>query len=156
VPVTVTKAFPGVAEPLAVIVSKLVPVVGFGVIVAVKPLTSPDTARFTLPAKPATGFTKIVDVKEEPCDSPVDPTEETRVKAVGGIVRTRVAEAGYSAPDVPVMVTLYFPAGGAPALMLLSVRVSTLAPVLGFGVNDAPTPLGRPDAARFTLPVNPL
>ena len=39
--------------------------------------------------------------------------------------------------------------------MLLAVNVSVLVLVAGFGVNDGVTPLGRPDAARFTLPVYP-
>jgi hypothetical protein len=37
-----------------------------------------------------------------------------------------------------------------------AVKVSTLAPVAGFGLKDAVTPVGRPDAARFALPVNPF
>jgi hypothetical protein len=40
--------------------------------------------------------------------------------------------------------------------VLLAVNVSVLVLVAGFGVNDGVTPLGRPDAARFTLPVNPF
>jgi len=39
--------------------------------------------------------------------------------------------------------------------MLLAVRVSTLLPVVGFVPNEAVTPLGKPDAASVTLPVNP-
>jgi hypothetical protein len=54
-------------------------------------------------------------------------------------------------PDVPVTVTVLVP-GDAE---LLAVRVSALEPVLGFGVNNAVTPAGRPEAARLTLPVNP-
>ena len=41
------------------------------------------------------------------------------------------------------------------AAVLLAVNVSVLVLVAGFGVNDGVTPLGRPDTARFTLPVNP-
>ena len=37
----------------------------------------------------------------------------------------------------------------------LAVSVSTLVVAVGFGLNPAVTPLGRPDAARLTLPVNP-
>ena len=39
--------------------------------------------------------------------------------------------------------------------VLLAVNVSTLVPVVGFVPNVAVTPLGRPEAARVTLPVNP-
>lgn len=35
------------------------------------------------------------------------------------------------------------------------MSVIALVPVVGFGLNDAVTPPGRPDAARVTLPVNP-
>ena len=41
------------------------------------------------------------------------------------------------------------------AAELLTVRVSTLEPVVGFGPKVAVTPAGSPDTARFTLPVNP-
>ena len=54
-------------------------------------------------------------------------------------------------PEVPVIVTEADPV----VAELLAVRVSTLFPVVGFVANAAVTPLGRPDAARVTLPVNP-
>jgi len=54
-------------------------------------------------------------------------------------------------PDVPVIVTVAVPV----VAVLLAVRVSTLVLVVGFVPNDAVTPLGRPEAANVTLPVNP-
>ena len=54
-------------------------------------------------------------------------------------------------PDVPVTVIMYCPR----LAVLLAISVSVLLPVVGFGLKDAVTPLGRPDTARFTLPVNP-
>ena len=54
-------------------------------------------------------------------------------------------------PEVPVMVTVDVPV----VAVALAVRVSTLVPVVGFVPNVAVTPLGRPDAASVTLPVNP-
>jgi hypothetical protein len=54
-------------------------------------------------------------------------------------------------PEVPVIVTVADPV----VAVLLAVSVSTLVPVVGFVANAAVTPLGRPDAARVTLPVNP-
>lgn len=54
-------------------------------------------------------------------------------------------------PEVPVMVTVALPV----VAVALAVSVSTLLPVVGFVPNDAVTPLGRPDAARVTLPLNP-
>jgi hypothetical protein len=41
------------------------------------------------------------------------------------------------------------------ATVLIAVSVSTLLPVIGFGENEAPTPVGSPEMARWTLPVNP-
>ena len=38
---------------------------------------------------------------------------------------------------------------------LLAVNVNVLFPVVGFGANDAVTPLGKPETDRFTLPVKP-
>ena len=56
-----------------------------------------------------------------------------------------------SEPEVPVTVTVVGP-GVAPAL---AVSVSTLVPAVLAGLNEAVTPLGRPDAARLTLPLKP-
>jgi hypothetical protein len=47
---------------------------------------------------------------------------------------------------------LVVPTGVLPVV----VSVKTLVVVAELGLNDAVTPLGRPDAARFTLPVKPL
>lgn len=65
-------------------------------------------------------------------------------------VSGNVAEA-VSLPEIPVMVTVVAPKAAA----LLAVRVRVAAPVVGFGETDAVTPLGRPEAARLTLPVKP-
>lgn len=56
-----------------------------------------------------------------------------------------------SVPEVPVMVAVDVPAAAVP----LAVSVITVLPVVGLGENEAVTPLGSPDAARVTLPVNP-
>ena len=55
-------------------------------------------------------------------------------------------------PEVPVMVTVDVPV----VAVALAVSVSTLVPVVGLMPNAAVTPLGRPDAASVTLPVNPF
>src|SRR5215472_7456034 len=54
-------------------------------------------------------------------------------------------------PEVPLMVTVNAPV----VAVLLAVNVTTLLPVVGFVPNAAVTPLGKPEAARVTLPVNP-
>jgi len=49
------------------------------------------------------------------------------------------------------MVTVALPV----VAVALAVRVSTLVEVVGFVPNVAVTPLGNPEAARVTLPLNP-
>jgi hypothetical protein len=53
---------------------------------------------------------------------------------------------------VPVIVTVAVPVA-APAL---AVSVNVLVLVVLPGLNDAVTPLGRPEADRATLPVKPF
>src|SRR5580692_11905828 len=55
-------------------------------------------------------------------------------------------------PEVPVMVTVAVPV----VAVALAVSVNTLVAVVGFVPNAAVTPLGKPDAASVTLPVNPF
>jgi hypothetical protein len=55
-------------------------------------------------------------------------------------------------PDVPVMVTEYVPTNAAP----VEDNVRELPAVAGFVPKPAVTPLGRPDAVKFTLPLNPF
>lgn len=54
-------------------------------------------------------------------------------------------------PEVPVTVSVVAPA----VAVLLAVSVRTLVPDVGFVLHAAVTPLGSPDTARVTLPVNP-
>lgn len=53
---------------------------------------------------------------------------------------------------MPVIVTVAVPV----AALLLAVRVSVLVVVAEAGLNEAVTPLGRPDADKLTLPLNPF
>jgi hypothetical protein len=66
VPVTVTVAGPGVAEPLAVSVRVLVLLVLVGLKIAVTPLGRPEAANPTLPVNPPTSATVIVLVPPAP------------------------------------------------------------------------------------------
>jgi len=54
--------------------------------------------------------------------------------------------------DEPVMVTVNFPV----AAVLPAVSVSVLVLVVLAGLNDAVTPLGKPDADKLTLPLKPF
>jgi hypothetical protein len=55
-------------------------------------------------------------------------------------------------PEVPVIVTVTVPVVAVP----LAARVSVLVAVAGLGLNEAVTPLGRPDADKLTLPLKPF
>jgi hypothetical protein len=55
-------------------------------------------------------------------------------------------------PDAPEMVTVAVPV----AAVLLAARVNVLVPVVLAGLNDAVTPLGRPDADKLTLLLKPF
>jgi hypothetical protein len=55
-------------------------------------------------------------------------------------------------PDVPVMVTVTVPVVAVP----LAVSVKVLVAVAGFGLKDAVTPLGKPEADKLTLPLKPF
>jgi hypothetical protein len=55
-------------------------------------------------------------------------------------------------PEVPVTVMVDAPV----VAVLLAVSVSTLEVVEDAGLNEAVTPLGKPDAVNDTVPVNPL
>jgi hypothetical protein len=68
------------------------------------------------------------------------------------MVSAIVVVTGARVPDVPVTVIVEFPA----AADVLAVSVSMLEVVEAVGLNDAVTPLGSPDTAKDTLPVNGL
>ncbi len=55
-------------------------------------------------------------------------------------------------PDVPVTVSVTVPV----VAVLLAVSVKVLVPAVLLGLNDAVTPLGRPDADKLTLPLKPF
>jgi len=149
--VTVTGP-PRVAALLAASVSTLEPVAGLGANDAVTPLGKPEAARVTLPVNPPTPVTEIELVALLPWPTDSVAGAAASVKPGGGLtVRARVADA-VTAPELPVRFTV---TGPAAAAVLLAVRVSTLAFVAGLGANDAVTPLGKPEAARVTLPLNP-
>jgi len=51
-----------------------------------------------------------------------------------------------------VIVTVTVPVVAVP----LAASVNVLVAVVGLGLNDAVTPLGKPDADKLTLPLKPL
>ena len=154
VPVIVNFAVPFVAVVLAVRVITLLLVAGFVLKEAVTPLGSPEAARVTLPENSLTGVMVMVLAPLAPPFAIVTALDEVeRVKLCFGAftVRLRVVEF-VNVPDLPVIVTVTVPAAAAA----LAFKVSVLVVVAGSGLKDAVTPLGRPDAERVTLPLNPL
>jgi hypothetical protein len=151
VPVIVTVAVPVVAVVVAVSVKVLVLAVLAGLNEGVTPLGRPEADKATLPLKPLSGFTVIVLVPLEPCAMVRLLGEAERVKFGGGFtVRESVVELDRF-PDEPVMVTVAAPVVAVP----LAVSVRVLVPVVLAGLNDALTPVGRPDADKLTLPLKP-
>jgi len=55
-------------------------------------------------------------------------------------------------PEMPVTVTVTVPV----VAVLLAVSVTVLVFAVVLGLNDAVTPLGRPDADKLTLPLKPF
>lgn len=153
VPVIVTVDAPGVAVLLADNVRTLVPVAGFVPKEAVTPLGNPEAAKVTLPVNPPTSVTVIVSVALLPCVTDNEAGDAASVKPGFVFVLTvnAIVVDPARVPDVPLMVTVEVPSVAA----LLADSVSTLLPVVGFVPNEAVTPLGKPAAARVTLPVNP-
>jgi hypothetical protein len=108
--------------------------------------------RLTLLLEPFRAITETVDAPEAPWGMLSDEGVSPRVKlGEGATISISIVQVAVSDPEVPVIVTKVC----TRAAVLLAVRVSTLVPVVGFGANDAVTPLGRPEAASVTLPVNP-
>ena len=152
---TVTVAVPAVAVLLAVRVSVLVVVAGFGLNAAVTPEGKPEADRVTLPVKP---FKRVMVSALVPPAAPFvmvrlvgDAAIEKLAVAVVVTVRFNVVVCD-KLPEVPVMVTVAVVA--AAKALAFSVRVLEVVP--GFGLNAADTPLGKPDAAKVTLPVKPF
>lgn len=153
VPVMVTADIPAVAAALAVNITTLLPVVGLVPNTRVTPLGKPDAARVTVPANGLTSVTAIVSVALLPAvtDKVAADDESVKLPVAEATLSAMVVDA-VSVPDVPVMVTVDVPAVAAA----LAVNINTLLPVAGLVPNVAVTPLGRPDAARVTLPANGL
>ena len=139
---------------LAAKVITLLPVVGLGENVAVTPLGRPDAARATLPVKQPTSVGLMVTVPLLPSAIDRRVNDDASEKAADdgrATVREMVVVADRE-PETPLIVMADVPIGVAQP----AVKVSTLLPVVGLVPKTAVTPLGSPDAARATLPLNGL
>ena len=159
VPVIVTVAVPTVAleEAASVSVEVALPfaagVTGLVGNVAVTPLGRPEALSVVAELKPPVLVTVIVLVPLLPWVTVSEVGEALTLKfGVDDELTVRASlVVAVRLPEVPVMVTV-----AAPVVAeALAVNVSTLVPVVGFVPNAAVTPLGRPDAASVTLPLNP-
>ena len=152
VPVRVTVEVPMVAVLAAISVNVLVFAVGFGLNKAVTPLGKPVADRLTLPLKPFCGVTATVLEPVAPCIKVrLLGDAESAKFSLATTVRAIVVEP-VKLPDKPEMVTVAVPV----VAVVLAVSVNVLVPVTGFGLNEAVTPLGRPDADKLTPPLKPL
>ena len=159
VPVIVTVAVPTVAEDDAVSVSMEVTlpfaggVTGFAENAAVTPLGNPLALRVVAELNPPALVMVIVLVPLLPCVTVTEVGDALTLKLgdVDEFTVSAIVVVAVRLPDVPVMVTVAVPV----VAVLLAVRVSVLVEVVGFVPNVAVTPLGKPDAAKVTLPENP-
>jgi hypothetical protein len=150
VPVMVTLEVPAAAVLLAANVTMLVAVAGFVPNVAVTPVGKPDAARVTAPVNPPTSVTIMVSVALLPAVTDSAAAETESLGPPSAVTVSAIVVDVVSVPEVPVIVAAEVPA----VAVLLAANVTTLAPVVGFVPNVAVTPLGNPDAASVTLPVN--
>ena len=153
VPVMVTVAGPAVAVALAVNVSLLVVVAGFGLNAAVTPVGKPEADMVTLLVNPFSRVIVTVLVPGAPPWLIVTLVGDAASEKFGeGFTVRLTVVVCVKLPEVPVIVTVAAPVVAvAPA-----VSVSVLVVVAGFGLKAAVTPLGSPDADIVTLLVNPF
>ena len=78
--------------------------------------------------------------------------EAVSVKFPRGFTVNVIVVAALRLPEVPVIVTVAV----SFVAVALAVRVRMLVEVAGFGLNEAVTPFGSPEAVSVTLPENPL
>src|SRR6266571_4380543 len=148
----VTVTVPVAAVLLAVTVNVLVLAVLLGLNDAVTPLGRPDADKLKLTLKPFCGATVMVLAPLAPWVMLRLLGDAERVKLGGGATVKESVVLCDKPPDVPVMVTVAVPI----AAMLLAVSVNVLVLAVLLGLNDAVTPLGRPDADKLTLALKPF
>lgn len=155
VPVMVIVDVPAAAVLAAVSVSAPLEVDGFEVQAAVTPVGSPEAAKVTEPLNGLTSATLIAVMLLEPVAIDSVAAEGVSVKlpaAEEAVTVSAMVVDAVSVPEVPVIVMLLVAAAAA----LDTVNISPLVPVVGLASSAAVTPVGSPETARVTAPVNPL
>jgi hypothetical protein len=151
-PVMVTVKVPEVALRPAERVNVLEPVAGLGLNEAVVPLRVPEAESETLPMKPLVGVIVMLVAAFAPRAMLRLVGEADRLKLDEPLTVREIVVDLVSAPLRPLIVTVKVPV----AAVALAVRVKVLAVAVLVGLNDAVTPLGKPEAERRTVPLNPL
>jgi hypothetical protein len=152
VPRTTTENVPVDALLLADRVSVLVPAVLLGLKDAVTPRGRPEADKLTLAVKPFCGVTAMVDVAFAPRARLNEFGEAEKAKFGKGVTVSESVVVCDNAPDLPVIVTVKVPR----VAVLLAVKVSVLVLVGLMGLIAVVTPLGKPEAERLTLALNPF
>jgi hypothetical protein len=75
-----------------------------------------------------------------------------RLKFGAAVTVSAIVVVLFKLPEVPEMVTVAVPV----VAVLLTVKVKVLVVVAGLALNDAVTPLGRPDADKAIAPLKPF
>ena len=139
-------------------VSVLAPVAGFGLNIAKTPGGGFSANKKTGLLKPPSGVILTVVVAVPPCLTVTLLGDAESRKSgwdgggVGAFTVRLMFVVRVRPPDVPVTVMLPVPT----LAELPAASVKLLEPVAGFGLKEAVTPLGNPEAERETLPLKPF
>lgn len=145
--VTVTVIVP---VPVAVLLAFIVSV--SPLTVTVIPELELAAVTVTVPVKPPVSVTVIASVMLPPGGMLTAGEAGVTVKPGFAVTVRAIVVVAVRLPDVPVMVTVELPA----VAVLMAVKVITLVELAGLVPKVAVTPLGRPLAAKVTLPLKGL
>jgi hypothetical protein len=127
-------------------------VVGFGLNDADTLTGKPEADKRTLPANPFDGAMARVDLPFVPRAMLKVEGEADRPKFGPEVMFREMVVVLVRLAHTPLMVSVNVPI----AAVALALRVSELLLAVPGGLKDAATPLGRPEADKLTMPLNPL
>jgi hypothetical protein len=156
-PVMVTVLVPVVAVLLAVNVSELVPVAGFGLNAAVTPLPKPLADNVTPAEKPLVGWMVIVVV---PCDDRVmvklaGEADSVKLPAACAVTVKETVVVGLMPPPDPLTVIVYVPAAVVEATAIVMVELPEPGAAMEAGLKLTVTPAGWPVDDKATAELKP-
>jgi hypothetical protein len=152
VPAMVAVNVPMFARLPTVSVKVLEEVVGFGLNDADTLTGKPEADKLTLPANPFDGAMVMVDLPFVPRAMLKVEGEADRPKFGPEVMFREIVVVLARLAHTPLMVSVNVPI----AAVALALRVSVLLLAVPGGLKDAATPLGRPEADKLTMPLNPL